>query len=125
MRRLMSEEGLIVGSTQRRRFSSCRGGLSPAPENIIARDFQASAPNEKWLTYITEFPVPDGKVYLSPMIDCFDGFGISWSISASPNAELVNAMLDEAISTLAPGERPVVHSDRGCLYRWPGWLRRL
>ena len=34
-------------------------------------------------------------------------------------------MLDEAISTLAPGERPVVHSDRGCHYRWPGWLQRL
>ncbi|AUB78259.1 transposase [Spiribacter roseus] len=125
VRRLMSEEGLVVGSTQRRRFSSYRGELNPAPENIIARDFQASAPNEKWLTDITEFPVLDGKVYLSPMTDCFDGLAVSWSISGSPNAELVNAMLDEAISTLAPGERPVVHSDRGCHYRWPGWLKRL
>jgi transposase InsO family protein/transposase-like protein len=125
VRRLMTEEGLVVGSTSRRRFSTYRGEISPAPENIIARDFQAPAPNEKWLTDITEFPVPDGKVYLSPMIDCFDGLAVSWSISASPNAELVNAMLDEAISTLAPGERPVVHSDRGCHYRWPGWLKRL
>ena len=125
VRRLMSEESLIVGSTQRRGFSSYRGELSPAPENIIARDFQAPAPNEKWLTDITEFPVPDGKVYLSPIIDCFDGLVVSWSISASPNAELVNAMLDEAISTLPPGERPVVHSDRGCHYRWSGWLKRL
>lgn len=111
VRRLMTEEGLVVGSTQRRRFSTYRGEISPAPENLIARDFRATAPNEKWLTDITEFPVSDGKVYLSPMIDCFDGLVVSWSISASPNAELVNAMLDEAISTLAPGERPVVHSD--------------
>jgi len=125
VRRLMCEEGLIVGSTQRRRFSTYRGELTPAPENIVARDFQATAPNEKWLTDITEFPAPAGKVYLSPMIDCFDGLVVSWSISASPNAELVNAMLDEAISTLAPGERPVVHSDRGCHYRWPGWVKRL
>jgi len=125
VRRLMCEEGLIVGSTQRRRFSTYRGELTPAPENIVARDFQATAPNEKWLTDITEFPAPAGKVYLSPMIDCFDGLVVSWSISASPNAELVNAMLDEAIRTLAPGERPVVHSDRGCHYRWPGWLQRL
>ena len=125
VRRLMTEEGLVVGSASRRRFSTYRGEISPAPENIIARDFQSPAPNEKWLTDITEFPVPDGKVYLSPMIDCFDGLVVSWSISASPNAELVNAMLDEAISTLAPGERPVVHSDRGCHYRWPGWLERL
>ena len=34
-------------------------------------------------------------------------------------------MLEEAIRTLAPGERPVVHSDCGCHYRWPGWLQRL
>jgi hypothetical protein len=102
VRRLITEEGLVVGSTSRWRFSTYRGEISPAPENIIARDFQAPAPNKKWLTDITEFPVPDGKVYLSPMIDCFDGLAVSWSISASPNAELVNAMLDEAISTLAP-----------------------
>ena len=37
---------------------------------------QAAAPNEKWLTDITEFQIPAGKVYLSPMIDCFDG--LAW-----------------------------------------------
>jgi transposase InsO family protein len=125
VRRLMAEQGLVVGSTRRRRFSTYRGELSPAPENILRRDFRSSAPNEKWLTDITEFPVPDGKVYLSPMIDCFDELVVSWSISAIPNAELVNAMLDEVITTLDLNERPVVHSDRGCHYRWPGWLERL
>ena len=125
VRRLMAEEGLVVGSTLRRRFSTYRGELSPAPENIINRDFRSSAPNAKWLTDITEFPVPDGKVYLSPMVDCFDGLVVSWTISAAPNAELVNGMLDAAIATLTPNERPIVHSDRGCHYRWPGWRERL
>jgi transposase InsO family protein len=55
----------------------------------------------------------------------YGGLEVIWSISASPNAELVNAMLGGALSTLAPGQRPVVHSDRGCYYRWPGWLKRL
>lgn len=54
------------------------GEISPAPENLINRDFQAATPNEKWLTDITEFQIPAGKVYLSPMIDCFDGLIISW-----------------------------------------------
>lgn len=49
------------------------GEISPAPNNLLNRDFSAGAPNEKWLTDITEFQIPDGKVYLSPMIDCFDG----------------------------------------------------
>ena len=90
------------------------------------RDFSASAPNKKWLTDITEFQIPAGKVYLSPMIDCFDGMVVSWSISTRPDAELVNTMLDAAIQTVTVGtERPVVHSDRGGHYRWPGWLSRI
>jgi transposase InsO family protein len=77
----------------------------------LNRDFSAGAPNEKWLTDITEFQIPAGKVYLSPMIDCFDGMVVSWSIGTRPNAELVNTMLDAAIDKLATSaEGPVVHS---------------
>ena len=96
------------------------------PKNLINRDFRAAAPNEKWLTDITEFQIPAGKVYLSPIIDCFDGLVISWSIGGHPDAELVNTMLDAAIETVADGNaRPIVHSDRGAHYRWPGWLSRI
>ena len=95
-----------------------------APENIINRDFQATALNEKWLTDITEFQIPAGKVYLSPIIDCFDGMVVSWTIGTSPDAELVNTMLDAAIETVAETtDRPAVHSDRGghSLARLAGW----
>ena len=47
---------------------------------------------------------------------------ISWSIGTSPNATLVNSMLDKAIAQLPPNEYPVIHSDRGCHYRWPEWI---
>jgi transposase InsO family protein len=94
--------------------------------NLINRDFRAAAPNEKWLTDITEFQIPAGKVYLSPVIDCFDGLVISWSIGTRPDAELVNTMLDAAIEAIgSSNSRPVVHSDRGAHYRWPGWLTRI
>ena len=82
-------------------------------------------PNTKWLTDITEFHIPAGKIYLSPIIDCFDGLPVSWTIGTSPDAELVNTMLDEAISVLSEDEHPVIHSDRGCHYRWPGWIERM
>lgn len=60
------------------------------------------------------------------MIDCFDGLVVSWSVSTRPDAALVNTMLDAAIETIAGSpERPVVHSDRGAHYRWPGWLSRM
>ena len=126
VRRLMKQERLVAATSKRRRYGSYMGEISPAPENLLNRDFSAGAPNEKWLTDITEFQIPAGKVYLSPMIDCFDGMVVSWSIGTRPNADLVNTMLDAAIDTVAAsGERPVVHSDRGGHYRWPGWLSRI
>jgi len=78
----------------------------------------------KWIGY-TILDVNAGKVYLSPVVDCFYGLLASWSIGTSPDAELVNSILDSAISTLNPGEKPIVHSDRGAHYRWPGWLDRI
>ena len=126
IQRLMKQESLIVARPKRRRYGSYLGEISPAPDNLIERDFTAAAPNEKWLTDISEFQIPAGKVYLSPMIDCFDGQVVSWSISTRPDAELVNTMLDAAIETVASsGNKPVVHSDRGAHYRWPGWLSRI
>jgi len=126
IRRLMKQESLVAATSKRRRYGSYMGEISPAPENLLNRDFSADAPNEKWLTDITEFQIPAGKVYLSPMIDCFDGMVVSWSIGTRPNAELVNTMLDAAIGKVAAsGERPTVHSDRGGHYRWPGWLTRI
>ena len=126
VRRLMKQECLVAATSKRRRYGSYMGEISPAPDNLLNRDFSAEAPNEKWLTDITEFQIPAGKVYLSPMIDCFDGMVVSWSIGTRPNAELVNTMLDGAIDKVAvSAQRPVVHSDRGGHYRWPGWLSRI
>lgn len=109
----------------RRRYSSYYGKIGPAPDNLIARDFKAEQPNQKWLTDITEFQLPAGKVWLSPVVDFFDRKVVSWSLSTRPDAELVNTMLDSAVETLNAGERPVIHGDRGGHYRWPGWLERV
>lgn len=126
IRAIMSEEGLRVVylKKKKRRYSSYQGEISIAPENLVKRDFHAGSPNELWLTDITEFKLPDDvrKVYLSPVLDCFDGGLVSWSIGLSPNAELANTSLVKACTKLRKGQRPVCHSDRGCHYRWPGWI---
>lgn len=124
IRRLMHEEQLIVNEKRIKKYSSYQGEISPEVENVVARDFHADTPNTLWLTDLTEFHIPAGKVYLSPMVDCFDGIVVTWSIGTSPNAELVNTMLDSAINVL-DGERPIIHNDRGCHYRWPGWITRM
>ena len=100
IRRLMKEENLAVRCVKQRKYSSYAGEISPEVANIVNRDFHAEAPNTKWLTDITEFSISAGKIYLSPITDCFDGLAVSWSIGTSPSADLVNGMLDEAISLL-------------------------
>lgn len=125
VQQIMAEYQLVVIGKRKKKYSSYQGEITPAVPNLIARDFHADAPNVKWLTDLTEFHIPAGKVYLSPIVDCFDGLLPSWSIGTSPDAELVNSMLDSAISTLDPSEQPIVHSDRGAHYRWPGWLERM
>lgn len=123
VRRIMKQETLIVQQRHKQKYSSYKGEITPAVENVIDRDFHADKPNQKWLTDITEFSIKAGKVYLSPMIDCLDGMPVSWTIGTSPNSELANTMLKNAIATLVSGEKPIVHSDRGCHYRWPEWIR--
>jgi transposase InsO family protein/transposase-like protein len=125
VRRIMAEDGLKVLTKRRRKYSSYKGDIGEEVENLVNRNFHADNPNELWLTDLTEFHIPAGKVYLSPILDCYDGMLVSWTISTSPNAELVNTMLDIAIDTLEEGEHPVVHHDRGCHYQWPGWLARI
>jgi transposase InsO family protein len=51
---------------------------------------------------------------------------VSWTLGTRPDSELVNTMLDAAIDTVGPSDnKPVIHSDRGAHYRWPGWLTRI
>ena len=122
VRRIMKEERLSVKIKRKRRYLSYKGEISPEVPNLLKRDFHADKPNEKWLTDITEFSIPAGKIYLSPIIDCYDGMVVSWSISTHPNAKLANSSLKAAASTLK-GECPIIHSDRGCHYRWPEWIK--
>jgi putative transposase len=122
VRRLMSEQGLFVRCRRRRRFTTYAADPSPAVENLVARNFHAAAPNTKWLTDLTEVQIPAGKIYISPIIDCFDGLVVSWTIGTRPDSQLVNTMLEQAIETLRPGEHPIIHSDRGAHYRWPEWI---
>jgi len=124
IRRLMKEEALTVRTPRQRRFSAYAGDPTPAVPNLLNRNFHAEAPNTKWLTDLTEIHIPAGKVYVSPIIDCYDGLAVAWTIGTSPDAELVNTMLDHAVKTLQPGEQPMIHSDRGSHYRWPEWIRR-
>ena len=88
-------------------------------ENILNRDFHAKAPNEKWLTDVTEFKWYEGieahKVYLSAILDLYDRRIVSFVISERNDNPLVFKTLDKAVRS-NPGAHPVFHSDRGYQY---------
>lgn len=121
--RLMTRHGLVPLFKSAKRYSSYKGELTKAPKNLVDRDFHAERPNMLWVTDLTEFSIPAGKAYLSPVIDCYDGMPVAWTIGTSPDSALANGMLADACSTLRDGEKPIIHSDRGCHYRWPEWIR--
>lgn len=109
--RLMTNHGMVPVLKSAKRYSSYKGEIGGAPANLVNRDFHAANPNRLWVTDITEFSIPAGKVYLSPVIDCHDGMPVAWTIGTSPNAALANGMLRDACATLKPGETPIIHSD--------------
>ena len=117
---LMNHKNITPGTLVESSVSST--DISSDEINQLKAQIQA---NEKWLTDITEFAIPAGKVYLSPIVDCFDGLLVNWNISTSPDALLVNSMLDDVAKLLSVGEKPIIHSDRGVHYRWPGWIDRM
>ena len=88
-------------------------------ENVLNREFYADAPNEKWLTDVTEFKYYVGqeirKLYLSAILDLYDKRIVAYKIGDSNNNQLVFDNFDEAVA-LNPGAHPLFHSDRGFQY---------
>lgn len=119
--RIMAEDGLVAHVPGRRRYGSYEGETTPAPGNLIARDFTAERPNEKRLTDIAEVKAADGKVYLSSVIGCHDGKIVAYAAGYGPDARLADTMLEKAAATLSEGARPLVRSDRGRHHGWSGW----
>lgn len=80
------------------RYRSYKGEVGKVAPNIIGRDFATVAPNRKWATDVTQINIGFTKLYLSPILDMFNGEIISYNISTSPNLEQVYDMLDKAFA---------------------------
>lgn len=128
VRAAMRDLGLEVCYAGRggRRYSSYAGEADEAPANLLLRedgthDFRPAGPWQVLASDVTEFKVGGRKVYLSPVIDLYDLRPLGWSCSTRPDADLADSSLRKALASMPAGARPVVHTDRGCHYRWPGW----
>ncbi len=123
--KLMRQLGLICRVRRKRRYLSYQGETGQVAANLLNRDFTADAPNQKWVTDVTEFRIGDHKLYLSPVMDLFDRQIIAYSLQTSPNLHLTNSSLRAALATLDEDAAPLVHSDQGFQYQHVSWQRLL
>ena len=107
------------------RYHSYKGEVGKIAPNVINRDFTATAPNQKWATDVTQINIGNTKLYLSPLLDMFNGEIISYNISKTPNLEQVYDMLDKAFAKFDNLEGLIIHSDQGWQYQHYGYRKRL
>ena len=116
VQRLMQEMNL-KSKVRRVKYRSYRGEIGKTAPNILNREFDATRPNEKWATDVTEFKVADRKAYLSPIIDMFNGEIIAYTISDRPNLKMVMDMMHSAKRKIKDTSGVMLHSDQGWHYQ--------
>ncbi|ASG25899.1 hypothetical protein RN84_02825 [Fusobacterium nucleatum subsp. nucleatum] len=110
---------------KKRKYSSYKGQVGKIADNHIKRDFEATAPNQKWFTDVTEFNLRGEKLYLSPILDAYGRYIVSYDISRSPNLEQINHMLNLAFKENENYENLIFHSDQGWQYQHYSYQERL
>ena len=93
--------------------------------NLLERDFKADQPNQKWVTDVTEFALFGIKLYLSPIIDLYNGEVISYNLSRHPNLNQVTDMLEKAFSKIPDNTNLILHSDQGWQYQHKHYQKML
>lgn len=124
VQKLMKELGMMC-HVRMKKYRSYKGEVGKIAENLLNRDFSANKPNEKWVTDITEFALFGEKLYLSPILDLFNGEIISYSITTSPNLMQVMEMLDLAFKKHKDLNGLILHSDQGWQYQHKTYQYRL
>jgi len=111
----MKAHGLLQKKKRNPKGLTSADSEAQKSENIIKQDFTAEKPNTKWLTDISEVPTADGKLYISPVLDCFDGAIVGLSMSDNMRAELCVSAFEQACSQHS-AYGMILHSDRGSQY---------
>jgi len=114
--KLMKQLGLQC-FVRMKKYCSYKGETGRIAENILNREFKANNPNEKWTTDVTEFKLFGTKIYLSPIIDLFNGEVISYNISDRPAFSQVTDMLEKAFDKIPNNTNLIFHSDQGWQYQ--------
>ena len=124
VQRLMKALG-VVCRVRMKKYKSYKGQVGAIAPNLLNRDFSASAPNKKWATDVTEFSIFGEKLYLSPLLDLYNGEIISYNLSRSPNFAQTVDMLKSAFAKIPDNTNLILHSDQGWQYQMKKYQQML
>lgn len=116
VQRLTKELGLSC-RVRMKKYKSYRGEVGRVAPDLLQRNFSANAPNQKWVTDVTEFHLFGQKTYLSPILDLHSRDIVSYIISDRPVLSMVTSMAEEAFARVPDGSTLILHSDQGWQYQ--------
>lgn len=108
--KIMTEAQITGVPTKRHRRNL---PTAPSSDDLVRRDFTREAPDQLWMTDITEHPTREGKIYCCVVLDAHSRKVVGWSIDSTQSAVLVSNALDMAITNRSPQHGTVLHSDHG------------
>jgi putative transposase len=115
--RLMQEDGLVARLRKRFKHTTMSDHDLPVAANLLDRQFEANAPNQRWVGDTTEFVIgSSGKLYLAAILDLFSRFIVGWAVSAVNDRHLTIAALEAALTRRCPETGLLHHSDQGSTY---------
>jgi len=115
--RLMQEDGLKARVRKRYKLTTMSDHDQPVAANLLDRQFDAPAPNQRWVGDTTEFVIGEsGKLYLAAILDLFSRFTVGWAVSAVNDRHLTIQALDMALKRRGPASGLLHHSDQGSPY---------
>ena len=126
VQKLMKQLGLVCQVRAKRKYNSYKGEVGEVAPNLLERHFKTNQPNRKWVTDVTEFKVNDQKLYLSPILDLFNGEVVSYNLSRHPNFKQITDMLEGAFQKLPDKvDNLILHSDQGWQYQMKSYQNLL
>jgi putative transposase len=114
--RIMHDNGL-KSMVRIKKYRSYTGEQGKIAKNLLKRNFKTNKPNQKWVTDVTEFSVAGKRLYLSPILDLYNGEIVSYNISDRPSFYQTMDMLEKALNQLSGNTRLILHSDQGWQYQ--------
>lgn len=108
-----------------KKYKSFKGVVGRIAPNVLERNFTAKGPNQKWATDVTEYKIGGEKLFMSTIMDLFNGEIVAYTTSAKPVFKMVKDMLDKALGKLRPDEKPIAHSDQGWQYQMLAYRKTL